>query len=174
MLVHLEDILPEGIEVEVYLEPGDSALKGLDVVVPVKGTFRINRTGHQVLVRGRVSGEVKLECARCLQNFTAQFDELVDIELRPAGELERTAHEHELVSGDLDIEFFRGDALDIGHLAGEQITLAIPMKPLCREDCSGICPGCGADRSQADCACEPDTDPRWTALKDLKDQMNRK
>ena len=174
MLVYLEDILPEGIEVELEVDPDDPVLEGLDIMGPVKGSFQINKTGHQVLVRGKVNGEVQLTCARCLEGFKASIDEEVDIELRPALDLDREAQERELGSDDLDVEFFRGDALDVSHLAVEQISLAIPMKPLCREDCGGICPDCGADRAMGACGCEPETDPRWSALQDLKDQINNK
>lgn len=174
MLVYLEDILPEGIKVEIELDPDDPALKGLDIMGPVKGSFQINKTGHQVLVRGKVKGEVQLTCARCLEDFNIEIDEKVDVELRPVIDLDRAAQERELGSDDLDVEFFRGDALDVGHLAVEQISLAIPMKPLCREDCGGICPDCGADRTTGACGCKPETDPRWSVLKDLKDQINNK
>ena len=174
MLIHLEDIPPEGIKVELELDPDDPAVQDLNVEGPVKGILEIKRTGRQVLVRGNISGEVILTCARCLKVFTAGISEQIDIELRPVFDLERAAQERELGSDDLDVEFFRGDALDTGHLTAEQIALSIPMKPLCRDDCSGICPDCGADRSLGTCGCQPDEDPRWSALKDLKDHMDRK
>ncbi len=174
MLVHLEDILPEGIEIEVSLDPDDPAVRELNVKGPVVGSFKIRKLGQQVLVRGSVSGEVLLTCARCLVEFTTRIREVVDIELRPVLDLDRTAQERELGSDDLEVEFFRGDALDAGHLAAEQISLCIPMKPLCQDDCRGICPECGANKSLGTCSCEPDTDPRWSALKALKDQMNQR
>jgi uncharacterized protein len=174
MLVHLEDILPEGIKVELELDPDDPVVRNLNIKGPVKGILKISKTGHHVLVQGQVNGEVRLTCARCLKDFTAVMDEKVDIELRPVFELDRAAQERELGSDDLDVEFFRGDALDAGHVAAEQISLAIPMKPLCQEDCSGICPECGADRALGKCECEPDTDPRWSALKELKHRINHK
>ncbi len=174
MLVHLEDILPEGIEIEVSLDPDDPAVRELNVKGPVVGSFKIRKLGQQVLVRGSVSGEVLLTCARCLVEFTTRIREVVDIELRPVLDLDRTAQERELGSDDLNVEFFRGDALDVGHLAAEQISLCIPIKPLCQDDCRGICPECGANKSLGTCSCEPDTDPRWSALKALKDQMNQR
>jgi uncharacterized protein len=174
MLIHLEEILPEGIQVEVSLDPDDQAVQGLNTKGPVTGSFRINKTGHQVLVQGKVNGNVQLMCARCLKDFNLEVDEKVDLELRPVLDLDKAAQERELGSDDLNVEFFRGDALDIGHLAAEQVSLAIPMKPLCQDDCGGICPDCGADQALGACECEPDTDPRWSALKDLKDQLNNK
>jgi uncharacterized protein len=174
MFVHLEDILPEGIEIEVCVDPDDPAVRELNVNGPVVGSFEIRKMGQQILVRGSVRGEVLLTCARCLRNFTAKIREGVDIELRPVLDLERSEQERELGSDDLDVEFFRGDVLNVGHLVAEQIPLCIPMKPLCQDDCGGICPECGADRTLGTCVCEPDTDPRWSVLKDLKHQMNRK
>lgn len=168
MLIHLEDILQEGIEIELNLDPDDPAVQEMNIRGAVTGSLQIRKTGQQVLVLGNVDGKVKLTCARCLKDFIAEIQEKVDIELRPVLDLDRAARERELGSDDLDVEFFRGDALDVGHLAAEQISLAIPMKPLCREDCGGICPDCGADRTLGTCVCEPDTDPRWNALKDLK------
>ncbi len=168
MLVHLEDIHPEGIEIEVCLDPDDPAVRELDVKGPIVGSLEIKKIGQEILVRGNVSGQVQLTCARCLTDFTAGIREDVDIELRPLLDLERTSQERELGSDDLDVEFFRGEQLNTGHLIAEQISLSIPMKPLCRDDCGGLCPRCGADRTLGACACEPDTDPRWSALKDLK------
>ena len=168
MLIHLEDILQEGIEIELNLDPDDPAVQEMNIRGAVTGSLQIRKTGQQVLVLGNVGGKVQLTCARCLKDFIAEIQEKVDIELRPVLDLDRAARERELASDDLDVEFFRGDALDVGHLAAEQISLAIPMKPLCREDCGGICPDCGADRTLGTCVCEPDTDPRWNALKDLK------
>jgi len=174
MLLYLEDILPEEIEIEVSLDPDDPAVRELDIQGPVKGSLKIKKLGQEVLVRGSVSGVVRLTCARCLKEFDIDIMEEVDVELRPVFDLERSATERELGSDDLNVGFFRGDALDVGHLAAEQISLCIPMKPLCQDDCGGICPGCGADRALGTCQCEPDTDPRWSALKDLKLRIDHK
>jgi uncharacterized protein len=174
MLIHLEDILPEGIGIELDLDPDDPAVQEMNFRGTVTGSLQIRKTGQQVLVLGNVGGKVQLTCARCLKDFIAEIQENVDIELRPVLDLDRAARERELGSDDLNVGFFRGDALDIGHLAAEQVSLAIPMKPLCHNDCSGICPECGADRAMGTCECELSTDPRWGALKDLKEQMKNK
>ncbi len=174
MLLNLDEIPPEGIEVEAQIEPDDPALGDLDLKGPLTGSFRISKMGQQILVRGRVASEVHLRCARCLEEFDLPVSEDVDLELRPILDLDRSGQERELGSDDLDVEFFRGDALDLSHLAAEQVLLGIPMKPLCREDCRGICPLCGADKTVGSCRCEPDSDPRWNALRDLKEKWERK
>lgn len=175
MQLFLDDILPEGIDVEVRLDPEDPAVRGLDIKGPVTGSFHIKKIGRQLLVRGHIAGEVRLRCARCLSDFNLRLLEKVDIELRPILDLERSGQEMELGTDDLDVEFFRGDTLDLGHIAAEQIALAVPMKPLCQNDCAGICSKCGASRSEEPCQCpasEPDS--RWSELLRLKEQMKQR
>ncbi len=172
MQLFLDDVLPEGIEVEVRLDQEDPAVRDLDVKGPITGSFHIRKVGLQLLVRGRVAGDVRLRCARCLEDFILEVQEDVDIELRPVDDLARSELEMELGADDLDVEFFRGDVLDLGHLAAEQIVLAIPMKPICRETCAGICPMCGADRSRQPCGCQnEEPDNRWSELLRLKERM---
>ena len=172
MLLHLDDILPEGIDIEVCLDPEDPAVRELDIREPVSGSFNIRKVGHQIVVRGTVVGDVKLRCARCLGEFDFSVQEEVEIELRPVFDLERSGHDLELGSDDLDIDFFVGDALDLGHIVAEQIALLIPMKPLCKEDCAGICSKCGAKRAENPCNClAEETDDRWGELLKLKEQM---
>lgn len=173
--MRIEDILPEGIEIEVRLDPDDPAFRELGLKGPVTGSFHIKKMGPQILVRGNVQALVALKCARCLADFDAPISEEVNIEMRPAMEMERFGHDIELGADDLDVEFFRGDVLDLGHLVAEQIALALPMKPLCREDCSGICSRCGADRALGPCQCEPPMeDSRWEALSELRDRLKKK
>jgi uncharacterized protein len=175
MLLRLDDILPEGIEVKVRLDPDDPAVREMDIKGPVTGSFHIRKIGRQLLVSGHVTSEVRLRCARCLGEFDAEVREKVDIELRPIFDLERSGHEMELGTDDLDVEFFKGDTLDLSHIAAEQIALAIPMKPLCREDCTGICSECGADLREGPCQCPPKrTDSQWNKLLRLKEQMEKK
>ena len=68
--------------------------------------------------------------------------------------------------------FYTGDAIDLGELMREQFYLALPMKPLCGEDCQGLCPVCGKNRNRETCACESTwVDPRFEALRELKKQL---
>jgi len=68
----------------------------------------------------------------------------------------------------MSVSVFDGEAIDVDEIVKEQIVLAVPTRMLCREDCKGICPECGADRNKGDCNCATnDIDPRWAALKDL-------
>ena len=60
------------------------------------------------------------------------------------------------------------DAIDLGPLVRDAIVLELPMAPLCREDCAGLCPQCGADRNDGECGCVAPADPRWANLDVLR------
>ena len=60
------------------------------------------------------------------------------------------------------------DVVDFGPLVRDAIVLELPMAPLCRDDCSGLCPECGANRNEGDCGCVAPSDPRWANLDVLR------
>jgi uncharacterized protein len=69
----------------------------------------------------------------------------------------------------LTTAFYENDEIDLGHLMREQFTLSLPMKPLCRDDCRGLCPVCGVNWNKGSCDCKRDwEDPRLEALRNLK------
>jgi uncharacterized protein len=80
---------------------------------------------------------------------------------------------HELKEGDMDVLYLEGEVLETRPILLEQLQLNIPMKPLCRPDCKGLCPICGADRNRAACNCEEASpDPRWAALATIKNRWD--
>lgn len=99
-------------------------------------------------------------CVRCLEAAALDFE--ID-----AREVDQAATEDE----ELRSPYVEEDELDIGRWAHDATLLALPARFLCRADCAGLCPGCGASLNGADPADhehEQATDPRWAALKDLK------
>ena len=119
---------------------------------------------------GRIEGNVALECSRCLAPYEFQEDEVFSLVLYPrAG---APSDEVELASKDLDVLYFSDPVVPLAPIAEERVQMALPMKPLCKTDCLGLCPMCGMDRNLTACACAPDTiDPRWEALKALKEKV---
>ncbi len=78
----------------------------------------------------------------------------------------------ELGADDLDVDFYVDDQLDLNRVVETETTLALPMKPLCREDCRGLCPACGGNRNLVACACAGRApDPRLAALRDLATRL---
>ena len=138
---------------------------GEDVVsvgeVEVSGT--VEKAGHGYLLEGSVKGEAVLRCGRCLGEFPFAVHEQFELHLLPLVEAPRV-EEHRLGRGDLAVRFYSTQELDLAELAGEQIELVVPMKPLCDEDCQGLCPRCGRNLNQGSCGCPKPTDERWTPL----------
>ena len=122
-------------------------------------------------LRARLSYEQTLSCNRCLKPIVehAQSDVELMILVEPGPE---AAGEHALHEQDLGILYLQDELLETDPILIEQLQLNIPMKPLCREDCQGLCPVCGADRNAGACSCEESSpDPRWAALAALKGRL---
>jgi uncharacterized protein len=78
----------------------------------------------------------------------------------------------ELSAEDLDVLYYDDLVVPFDPLVEEQVQLELPLKALCRDDCRGLCPMCGADRNLAPCACKPPADERWKTLRTLLDPGN--
>src|SRR6266850_1290713 len=103
------------------------------------------------------------------QGLRIDDDAPVDVRVvpKPSG-----ADSVELGADDLDVDFYENDELDMARVVVNETTLALPMKPLCREDCRGLCPVCGANRNVAPCTCDTrPPDPRLAALRDLATRL---
>ena len=122
-------------------------------------------------VRGTIRTEVELLCDRCAAPSRAPLEVEFDTRFIPqalaAGETDNV----ELLTEDLGLAAYEDGAVDLDELVREQILLALPTRSLCREDCKGLCPKCGADLNAGRCSCEQgEIDPRWSALAGLKDK----
>ena len=119
-------------------------------------------------LQARLSYEQTLTCTRCLQPLTRPVEDEIELMIETSAS-EPMLGEHELSASDLGALFLEGTELDTTPILMEQLQLNIPMKPLCREDCAGLCPQCGADRNQVRCSCaESEVDPRWQALEQFR------
>jgi uncharacterized protein len=167
MLIRVSDIQEDGLTVDDVAAIGafsDPAWR-LDAV-----SLRVERDERDVLVSGEIRATVPQTCGRCLEPFPAGVRAAVDVRLipRPA-----TADNVELASEDLDVDFYQNDELDLSGLVEAETMLALPMKPLCRDDCRGLCPVCGGNRNAVACACgERAPDPRLAVLKDLAARLS--
>src|ERR1044072_7905010 len=129
------------------------------------------RRGEQVRLRGTIKTEVELLCDRCAAPQSAPLAVEFDTSFIPQ-ELEAGKQENvEMLSDDIGLSPYEGEAVELDELVREQILLALPSRHLCREDCKGLCQKCGADLNQNQCSCEQgEVDPRWAALADLKNR----
>jgi len=134
---------------------------------PVDLDVEIHKDATKVRVTGRVATRLQLDCGRCLEPFDIPLDAAFDVLLLPAV-ANAGAGEREVADEDLGVSFYKDETLDLAELMREQFYLALPMKPLCRPDCKGLCPVCGINRNRETCTCQTEwTDPRLDALKRL-------
>jgi uncharacterized protein len=143
------------------------------VLAPVHLAFDVFKDGPQFHLVGRVHSTLALSCGRCLDDIAMPVDLPFDLLYLPhtqnAGE-----EEAEVEDDDLTTAFYEGEQIDLGHLVLEQFYLAVPMKPLCRESCRGLCPGCGTNLNTGTCSCVREwTDPRLDRLRSLLDKGGR-
>jgi uncharacterized protein len=143
------------------------------VAAPVTLAFDIFKDKKQFRLVGRVRTTLELPCGRCLEPFTMDVDAQFDLRYQPHAE-NTGEGEREIEEDDLTTAFYERDEIDLGHLMGEQFYLSLPMKPLCRTDCRGLCPECGTNLNRGTCGCKRDwEDPRLKPLKALHDQSHK-
>jgi len=141
------------------------------IVEPVLVDLQIHKDKERFRIAGTVNTRLELDCGRCLEPFTLPIDSAFDLRYLPA-EAESAGPgnvDREVSEDDLDAGVYRDDQIDLDELLREQFYLTLPMKPLCREDCAGLCPQCGTNRNTGSCACVSHwEDPRLAPLKRLK------
>jgi len=147
-----------GASMSLNVDIGSYNLGDLEVDF-LRGTIRVIRVQSGLLVQGTVETQSKLDCVRCLESFVFP----VALELEETFRLPGVSPKPEMpyqVNGD--------GSIDLAPLIRELAWVAIPMKPLCRPDCRGLCPQCGANLNSESCECERlQVDPRWALLGDL-------
>ncbi len=156
--------------VDRQLEPSAFADLAEDfrVVSPVHVTADVRKDGQKIRAAGRVQATLECACSRCLEAFAIPVDAPFDALFLPAA-TNGGGGEHEVGEADLGVSFYSNDTIDLGEIIREQFYLALPMKPLCREDCQGLCPVCGINRNRETCTCQPTwVDPRLEPLRRLK------
>ncbi|MCS7215529.1 MAG: DUF177 domain-containing protein [Thermodesulfovibrio sp.] len=170
MKISVFDIPEEGLNIELNETP---KIDGVIIVDSFKAILRIEKNGREVFVKGVVSGDVELQCSRCLKDFNMPIRSMVELIYHPIEELNKEELV-ELKRDEMDVDFYREGLIDTEDIIRDQILLNIPMKPLCSEDCKGICPHCGSDLNRSNCECEvKEIDPRMAVLQSLLRRMRK-
>jgi uncharacterized protein len=144
------------------------------IASPVRLAFDIFKDGQQFHLVGGVKATLDLSCGRCLEDFRFPVDSSFDVLYLPHAQ-NTGEGEVEVEDDDLTTAYYRDDQIDLAQLVREQFYLAVPMKPLCREDCQGLCPHCGTNLNTGSCDCRTEwMDPRLESLKSLLDKDDRK
>jgi len=135
----------------------------------VSGRARLMRTQRGVLVHADLTTHPALECARCLTSFQGEIRLLIDEEFVPL----RDPVTGEAIEADPDE--FRIDGrnhLDLSEAVRQYEQAALPIQPVCREDCAGLCPVCGQNLNERRCDCEqPEPEGAWAGLAALAERL---
>lgn len=169
-LVSINDLPPDGKEFvvddqDVWLEPLREFKMDCVITSPLKMRVLVLPADAGCLTRGNIEGAVTVPCSRCAENasveLASKFDEYEEI---PENNQQKNDESH--------IIFERGaPMLNLADVAWEQFMLSMPPTPLCREECKGLCPRCGANLNLEECGCGRESgDPRMSALRGLKIQ----
>ncbi|HEY2515159.1 MAG TPA: DUF177 domain-containing protein [Polyangiaceae bacterium] len=128
---------------------------------------RVSKSGHDIVVRGRLKAELSLHCARCLEPFPIRLDQEITALMMPASEMRALQNgdgERDGASDDLDVMTYSGESIALDEMVRDELVLEIPMIPLCSEDCAGITPPPEAGAQSEEQA----IDPRLAPLLRLK------
>ncbi len=140
---------------------------GLTLDGSVRVELKIIRTGDTYIGTGQAVCSARQECSRCLEPYAITLRGQIEFLIREMTPGETVRRDD---VADTEIVVPAGTSpVDITDPLREALLLEVPLKPLCAEDCRGLCPHCGINRNEQQCTCTVETtDPRWDGLRDLK------
>lgn len=170
MIIDLDSVGKIAKHIVMAFDPAEIDLEGEDARLtgPAEIIGETQRVDGKAHIRGTIGADVLIGCTRCLEPFAQRIEASFDDIFVDTSE-DLNAVESELGVDDLVEELVPDGKIDMAEVVREQLLLALPSQVLCREDCKGLCPKCGANRNLIDCKCADDEiDPRWAVLKGLK------
>ena len=188
MELNLEQAFEEPVDLSHRFDVPSGRLEREELLslTPVSFQGRLEKADPGFVLTGQLRFGGTVACARCLGPVSFAKDESVSWVFAPAHVKPRPARneltdragrpteeeETRLEAGDMDVIYYDELTLPFDPLVEEQLQLEIPLKALCREDCRGLCPQCGADRNLTACSCVEPADDRWSALKALRSRTH--
>ena len=183
MLIEIRELEAHALDFEEQIAPGV-----IDFGAEIRQVGDLSTDGRAQLVReqhgkhqlindiriaGGLKTRVELSCARCLEPIAQDLARNFDLLYRPQGS-DAGKEEMSVTAAEAEVSYYQGEGLLLEDVLREQVLLAVPLKAVCREDCKGLCPHCGQNLNQGQCNCaEPVKDPRWEALKDIREKLQR-
>jgi uncharacterized protein len=173
----VDRITEEGLTVDWKEEPGvlSSYLGNFSQIdfhfeTALDATATVWKVGQSIMVKGSLRAQLRLQCVRCLEEFSYPLSSTFEVALFPAKEASFEEEEEvELVEDEMESNFYEGGEIHLSEIACEQIFLEIPYQPVCHEDCKGLCPVCGKDLNRAPCNCRREEfETGFAVLKKLK------
>lgn len=154
-------------EVEERLDDLDPVLV---IQSPISGWVKFTKIPVGILVVGELRTTVEVNCTRCLEPFDTEVTVELEEEFRAALDLRTGATLPEDEEADEATRIDDKHLIDLTEVLRQALLLALPSSPVCRPDCAGLCPQCGANLNDGPCGCpQEEVDPRWEALRALLD-----
>jgi uncharacterized protein len=151
--VYIRELDRGAVETDALVPPGDTALGGLEVRLaePLRITGRLQSAAEgEYFWRGRMIGTLVTECRRCLAEVRVPVDAELNVLFSSDPDMADDPSVYPLPA--------RPREIDLRPVVREELALAAPGFPLCREACAGLCAGCGADLNAGPCACASPAD----------------
>ena len=176
MFLDVKELAVRKVRIQKSYPPGTLDFHSADFtqVEPLEVRATAELVEGQIRIYGTLSTRVDLVCARCLEAVSEEMSKDFDLFYRPMKTISRE-EEVKLKDDDTDVAFFDGEGLFLADVLAEQVNLLIPMKAICRSDCRGLCPHCGANLNSEECRCDSHTpDPRLAPLARVKQNWFKK
>ena len=166
--INVSKLLKEPIgSIRNYEIGGTVDITGDGASSKVQGEVGLTRTNRSILVKGTLYTEVEITCSRCLSLFSCPLTLSIEEEYFPIIEVSSGAP-MSLPGEPSSFTIDEHHVLDLTEAIRQYALLAIPMKPLCSDDCAGLRPNCGYNLNQGGGNCPPqEADPRWSRLKKM-------
>jgi len=174
MFLDVNELAIRKLRIRKSFAPGTVDLRMADVqqAEPLDVRATAELVEGQIRVFGHMHTRLEFLCARCLEPVNEEISKDFDLFYRRALNSQEEVH---LTEEDIDIGFFQGDGIFLADVLAEQVNLLIPMKIICRSDCRGLCPQCGANLNHEECRCEAQaSDPRLAPLARFKQDWSKK
>ena len=142
-----------------------------EFAAPIQIRLNAARIGEMVEVEGEFQTSLQLSCGRCLKQFLSPLQAAFALTYTQETSAADSGGGSKRAPADAEeagLLRFRGDSVDLRDGIQEQVILSLPLRPLCGEECRGLCPRCGADLNQGSCSCRPaSADNAFAALRKL-------
>lgn len=171
MKINLREIESGRREFNYELSPEETDLVFPDAGFPevVRTRVRVTDAEEKYLLEVASETRAQLQCSRCLEPMALPLRVEFNVVLKLCPPATVVSKENGSEEDDLVLVSESETSYDITARVREALILALPLKPLCRDDCKGLCPRCGTDLNTSTCRCQEEkSDPRWSKLKELK------
>ncbi len=154
MVIETAKIGPAGVSLADRIETDEAMIVGQEggYLDDIHFSVHLSREGERIKAMGTLRTSVSLNCVRCLEEFEQRVNSKFDIIMFPVHEVDGGSIA--LNGDDMETIFFDGIRIDLSRILSEQVNICVPIHPICRSDCRGICPNCGVNLNFESCQCE--------------------